>query len=581
MERLGQGRHLGHAVTRPVPCDDQRPLGPGDAGDRPIDRTPRRGNGGRRQAALGASRAGAAGVEYLHLVGQDEVRDVAFDERVLHGQGGEFGRVAAGQDGLAEAGHRLEGGGQIDVLEGAGAHHLGLHLAGQGDDRRAVHLGVPETGEQVRRARAGDGEAGGRPAGHLGVARAGEGGRTLVADAEIAQLSAFSLDAERFSHAQVGVPDHAEDGVQTPLHQGLGDDVAECPVRAFRFGQRDLDLAVLLAHLQGLDRVLVAPAPAGLELEVVAVPGTAERALADIALTQRSALVRAAAVEGEEFAALADQGHLLLADGKGADLPLGEVRRLAGRNPGLLSGFARPGRRGDGQRLVVVEAGVPVASVAERLVPGRAAAAEHVVLKARALAEPGVLQLDPAADAERAVARHLDLGRPVEIGVQLSVFHVAERAGGTLADGLDDGRLVRAVGIDPGFGRAPDRGQAGGAVAGVGTDAAVVEDGDLAAFIPIELVGNAVVRFGIGEACPDVRAVAERLVARVAAAAEEDGLPGLDRFPARVVEGGQAGDLERSVFSRLDGDAGGAGWFRLLPGHGRRLRRPRSSGRRR
>ena len=149
------------------------------------------------------------------------MRDVAFDERVLHGQGREFGRVAAGQHGLAEAGHGLEGGGQIDVLEGAGAQHLGLHLAGQGDDRRAVHLGVPETRQQIRRARTGDGEAGGRSAGHLGVARAGEGGRTLVANAEETQLAAVFLDAQRFGHAQVGMTDHAEDGVQAPLHHGF------------------------------------------------------------------------------------------------------------------------------------------------------------------------------------------------------------------------------------------------------------------------------------------------------------------------------------------------------------------------
>ncbi len=42
----------------------------------------------------------------------------------------------------------------VDLLEGVGADHRARHLAGDGDERDRVELGVGDRGEQVRRARA-------------------------------------------------------------------------------------------------------------------------------------------------------------------------------------------------------------------------------------------------------------------------------------------------------------------------------------------------------------------------------------------------------------------------------------------
>ena len=53
---------------------------------------------------------------------------------------------------------------QVDLLEGARAQDLGLDLAGQGDHRRAVHVGVPQPGEQIGgTGPAMDRQAAGRP----------------------------------------------------------------------------------------------------------------------------------------------------------------------------------------------------------------------------------------------------------------------------------------------------------------------------------------------------------------------------------------------------------------------------------
>ena len=78
---------------------------------------------------------------------------------------------------------------QVDLLEGALAEHLAVDLAGQREHRRAVHARVPQAGQQVGRARAGDRQARGRAAGELAVGGRGEGGGALVADADEAKLA--------------------------------------------------------------------------------------------------------------------------------------------------------------------------------------------------------------------------------------------------------------------------------------------------------------------------------------------------------------------------------------------------------
>ena len=76
---------------------------------------PRRGSGG------GSSTAG----ELLHLVGEDQVGDVALDDGVLHRQCGQLGGVARGQHRLAPLGDRVEGLVERDLLEGTRARPPG------------------------------------------------------------------------------------------------------------------------------------------------------------------------------------------------------------------------------------------------------------------------------------------------------------------------------------------------------------------------------------------------------------------------------------------------------------------------
>ena len=79
--------------------------------------------------------------------------DVAAQQGVLAGQRHQLGMVALGQHGLAPGRHRRERGGQVDLLEGPRAQDLDVDLAGEGEHRRAVDLGVPQPGHEVGRAR--------------------------------------------------------------------------------------------------------------------------------------------------------------------------------------------------------------------------------------------------------------------------------------------------------------------------------------------------------------------------------------------------------------------------------------------
>jgi hypothetical protein len=97
-------------------------------------------------------------------VGEDQVRDVAPQQRVLAREVHQLDRVGVVQHRLAPARDRAERADQVDLLERAGAEHLGVDLAGEREHRRAVDLRVPQAGEQVGGARAGDRQArGGRP----------------------------------------------------------------------------------------------------------------------------------------------------------------------------------------------------------------------------------------------------------------------------------------------------------------------------------------------------------------------------------------------------------------------------------
>src|SRR5439155_25269802 len=125
-------------------------------------------------------------------------------------------------------------------------------------------------------------------------------------------------------------------------------------------------------------------------------------------------------------------------------------------------------------------------TVAERLVPRSAAAAQRVVLFRCALAEGHAEQLYPAGDRVGPVVGHRDRRLALLVAVLDAVDRVAQRTRGAFPDRLDDLLGARAIGVDPGLRAQPeDRFQAVGAEAGVGADAAVVVDGDAPACVAL------------------------------------------------------------------------------------------------
>ena len=69
----------------------------------------------------------------------------------------------------------------VGFLERAFADHGLGHLAGDGDQRHGIHVGVGDAGDEVGRARPAGGHADAGPAGGAGVAAGGEGPALLVA----------------------------------------------------------------------------------------------------------------------------------------------------------------------------------------------------------------------------------------------------------------------------------------------------------------------------------------------------------------------------------------------------------------
>ena len=297
---LGEGGDLVPVAAGPVADDDHRPLGGAEQLDGPGQLGFGRGDlAGRHPSEPGPRRGRGDAGQLLDLVGEDEVGDVALHHGVLHGQGGQLGGVLGAEDGLAPRRHRLEGGGEVDLLERPRPDDLRLHLAGEGHDRHPVDLGVPQAGEQVGGAGAGDGEAGRGPARHLGVAGGGEGARPLVADADVGDAPVLLRPAQGVGQAQVGVADHAEDGVEAPLAQHVDHLVHE---RDVVLGHRQLDPQAVVApvlHRVGRGPVLEPGRRlAGGGVVLVGVPRADDVAVGDLAVAQGTALVGAVVVEG-------------------------------------------------------------------------------------------------------------------------------------------------------------------------------------------------------------------------------------------------------------------------------------------
>jgi hypothetical protein len=155
---LRQRDHVVHGEARAVADDDHRaPRRAQSFG------CVREGAGGRCELAVGHATCGAGdrsiGRERLHLVGQHEVADTRGERRLLGGERGELGGFRVGQQGARPRCHAAERGSQVELLEVVDPEYARRDLAGQRDDRRAVDVGVPPPGEQVRRPAAGDRQA--------------------------------------------------------------------------------------------------------------------------------------------------------------------------------------------------------------------------------------------------------------------------------------------------------------------------------------------------------------------------------------------------------------------------------------
>ncbi len=330
-EPFGQRDHLGPGRPGAVPDDDHRTLrraqgGGGRVQGRVVRTDPPAADPAGRRRSDDVTRL------HLHLVGEDQVRHSTPVHRVLDGEGGQLRGVATGGDGRVPdrhvAEHRLE----VDVLEGAAAEHARRDLPRQGQHGRAVELGVVQAGEQVRRARTGDGEARGRAAGELPVGTGRERRGALVADADVPQLATLLGPAHRVGEAEVGVADHAEHGVDTVGHQGLDDRVADGP--ATRLVGRQPDVHAVLALLDAVRRHRVREAfrwPSGPGVVVVAVPRAAQPAVLDRALADGPALVRAPVLQRSDPSAAASQGDRAAVDDRGRDAPF--RRHVLGLDP--------------------------------------------------------------------------------------------------------------------------------------------------------------------------------------------------------------------------------------------------------
>ena len=164
-ELLGQRDDRRHVVAGAVADDDHRPLRAARAARSAPRATPRAARS--RAAVIAARRARRparppAPAASAPRRGRSGARRRAAAARSCSARVISSAGLRVGQHRLAPGGDRAERAGEVDLLEGAGAEHLRVDLAGQREHRRAVDLRVPQPGEQVGRARAGDRQAGGR-----------------------------------------------------------------------------------------------------------------------------------------------------------------------------------------------------------------------------------------------------------------------------------------------------------------------------------------------------------------------------------------------------------------------------------
>ncbi len=131
--------------------------------------------------------------------------------------------VGRPHDALVVDGHVHEQLVEVHVLLVVRADQVVKGVAGDGQHRLAVALGVVQAVEQVDAARPGGGHADAEPAGVLGIAAGGEGGGFLVAHLD--ELDLVLVRAQRLEDAVDAVAGEAEDRLDAPVDQPLDQQV--------------------------------------------------------------------------------------------------------------------------------------------------------------------------------------------------------------------------------------------------------------------------------------------------------------------------------------------------------------------
>ena len=111
------------------------------------------------------------------------------------------------------------------------------HLAGDGDQRNAVELGVGDGGDEVRRAGAAGGHADAELAGAAGVALGGERAALLVPRQDRAKLVAEA--GERLVQRHAGPARDRRRSFDAVVHQRLDEDVGPAGELVLRLGLGD------------------------------------------------------------------------------------------------------------------------------------------------------------------------------------------------------------------------------------------------------------------------------------------------------------------------------------------------------
>ena len=160
---------------------DDRVLGIGNHGSRCFDL---RFQGCFRQDALMLQRFFIVGDGHLADVDRqvDEGSARFFPFGIFEGQAGDFSHRVRTDDGVGPAGDRFEHGPQVEVLMGRDVHFIGADLAGNGDQRGPVAVGIGDAGDQVGSPRAESGHADTGFAGQTAIDIGHEGCALFMAD---------------------------------------------------------------------------------------------------------------------------------------------------------------------------------------------------------------------------------------------------------------------------------------------------------------------------------------------------------------------------------------------------------------